>query len=151
MQSWKGGSGHPRISQKSRKKLGQPYDAAWAQWREAEALLASGAPRAQAEATLRAAHAAAVRLGAAPLRHELELLAQRGRVRLEAVTEPSPATAQAPSVAASLGLTAREAEVLVLVAAGRTNRHDLPALGCSTPRPVLRRQIWEGDPRPSKS
>ena len=80
------------------------------------------APRAQAEATLRAAHAAAVRLGAAPLRHELELLAQCGRVRLEAVTEPSPATAQAPSVAASLGLTAREAEVLVLVAAGRTNR-----------------------------
>ena len=79
-------------------------------------------PRAQAEATLRAAHAAAVRLGAAPLRRELELLAQRGRLRLEAPAEPAVAKAEAPSVAASLGLTAREAEVLALVAAGRTNR-----------------------------
>jgi DNA-binding CsgD family transcriptional regulator len=64
----------------------------------------------------------AVRLGAVPLRRELELLAQRGRVRLKAPAEPSPATAEAPSVAASLGLTQREAEVLALVAAGRTNR-----------------------------
>jgi DNA-binding CsgD family transcriptional regulator len=101
--------------------LGRPYPAAYAQWRQAEALLASGAPKATAEETLRAAHAVAVRLGAAPLRRELELLAQRGRVRLEppdqAVAEP-----EVPSVAASLGLTRREAEVLVLVAAGRTNR-----------------------------
>jgi DNA-binding CsgD family transcriptional regulator len=103
-------------------KLGQPYDAAWAQWREAEALLASGAPRARAEEPLQRAHAAAVRLGAAPLRRELELLAQRGRIRLQAATEPSSATAEAPSISASLGLTAREAEVLALVAAGRTNR-----------------------------
>jgi DNA-binding CsgD family transcriptional regulator len=57
-----------------------------------------------------------------PLRRELELLAQRGRARLEAPAEPSAATAEAPSVAASLGLTRREAEVLALVAAGRTNR-----------------------------
>jgi len=102
--------------------LGRPYPAAYAQWRQAEALLASRAPRAQAEEALRAAHAVAVRLGAAPLRHELELLAQRGRVRLEAATQPSPAMAEAPSVPASLGLTAREAEVLALLAAGRTNR-----------------------------
>jgi len=52
----------------------------------------------------------------------LELLAQRGRVRLHAATEPSPATAEAAPISASLGLTAREAEVLALVAAGRTNR-----------------------------
>jgi DNA-binding CsgD family transcriptional regulator len=43
-------------------------------------------------------------------------------VRLEAPAEPSAATTEAPSVAASLGLTQREAEVLALVAAGRTNR-----------------------------
>ena len=61
-----------------------------------------------------------VRLGAALLQHELELLAQRGRVRLEAATESS--MAQAQSVSASLGLTEREAEVLALLAAGRTNR-----------------------------
>jgi DNA-binding CsgD family transcriptional regulator len=103
--------------------LGRPYPAAYSQWRQAEALLATKAPRAQAEETLRVAHAVAVRLGAAPLRHELELLAQRGRVRLEPPTQPAPAAeAEVPSVAASLGLTRREAEVLALVAAGRTNR-----------------------------
>jgi DNA-binding NarL/FixJ family response regulator len=101
--------------------LGQPYPAACARWREAEALLATKAPRARAEQALAAAHAVAVRLGAVPLRRELELLAQRGRVRLEAPAEPSAATAEAPSVAFS-GLTQREAEVLALVAAGRTNR-----------------------------
>jgi DNA-binding CsgD family transcriptional regulator/tetratricopeptide (TPR) repeat protein len=102
--------------------LGRPYPAAYAQWRQAEALLASRAPKAQAEETLRAAHAVAVRLGAAPLRHELELLAQRGRVRLEAPAEPAAAEPEGPSMAASLGLTRREAEVLTLVAQGRTNR-----------------------------
>jgi DNA-binding CsgD family transcriptional regulator len=102
--------------------LGQPYPTACARWREAEALLATKAPRARAEQALAAAHAVAVRLGAVPLRRELELLAQRGRARLEAPAEPSAATAEAPSVAASLGLTQREAEVLALVAAGRTNR-----------------------------
>jgi DNA-binding NarL/FixJ family response regulator len=102
--------------------LGRPYPAAYAQWRQAEALLVSKAPRAQAQEPLRAAHALAVRLGAAPLRRELELLAQRGRVRLEAATEPSPATVPAPSTSASLGLTTREAEVLALLAEGRTNR-----------------------------
>jgi DNA-binding NarL/FixJ family response regulator len=102
--------------------LSRPYPAAYAQWRQAEALLASRAPRDRAEETLRAAHTVAVRLDAAPLRRELELLAQRGRVRLEAPAEPEVAEPEAPSVAASLGLTRREAEVLALVAAGRTNR-----------------------------
>jgi DNA-binding CsgD family transcriptional regulator/tetratricopeptide (TPR) repeat protein len=101
--------------------LGRPYPAAYAQWRQAEALLASKASRAQVEETLRAAHTVAVRLGAAPLQHELELLAQRGRVRLEQPAQPV-AEPEAPSVAASLGLTRREAEVLALVAEGRTNR-----------------------------
>jgi len=76
----------------------------------------------RAEETLRAAHAVAVRLGATPLRRELELLAQRGRVRLAAPADPAVAESEAPSVAASLGLTRREVEVLALVAAGRTNR-----------------------------
>ena len=101
--------------------LGQPYPAACARWREAEALLATKAPRARAEQALGAAHAVAVRLGATPLRRELELLAQRGRLRLEPPVQPvvEPETL---SAAASLGLTRREAEVLALVAAGRTNR-----------------------------
>jgi DNA-binding CsgD family transcriptional regulator len=103
-------------------EIGQPYSVACAHWREAEALLASRAPRAQAAEPLRAAYAVAVRLGAAPLRHELELLAQRARIALEAPADPAAAEPEAPSVAASLGLTAREVEVLALVAEGRTNR-----------------------------
>jgi hypothetical protein len=64
--------------------LSQPYAATYARFREAEALLASKAPRAQVAARLRAAHAVAARLGAAPLRRDLERLAQRGRIRLQA-------------------------------------------------------------------
>jgi DNA-binding CsgD family transcriptional regulator len=70
---------------------------------------------------IRAAHETAVALGATPLRREIELLAQRGRLRLH---EPVDAAVlpKAASPAASLGLTQREAEVLALVAEGRTNR-----------------------------
>ncbi len=109
--------------------FGQPYPAARARWREAEALLATRAPRAEVERALWAAHDVAVRLGAAPLRRELEQLARRGRVRLEPPAEPAhPAEAEAPSAARSLGLTRREEEVLALVAAGRTNRQIAEAL-----------------------
>jgi len=86
------------------------------------ALLASRAPQAQAAEPLRAAYEVAVRLNAAPLRRELESLAQRGRIRLEPPADPAAAEPEPPSVAASLGLTRRKAEVLALVAAGRTNR-----------------------------
>jgi hypothetical protein len=68
------------------------------------------------------AHATAVRLRPAPLRRELELLAQRGRVQLHAPTEPRVVKAKAPSAVASLGLIPREAEMLALVAVRRTNR-----------------------------
>jgi DNA-binding CsgD family transcriptional regulator len=101
--------------------LGQPYPAARARFRQAEAMLATRAPRARVEEALWAAHTVAVRLGAAPLQRELELLAQRGRVRLEAPVEPVGQTEE-PSAASRLGLTRREAEVLALVAAGRINR-----------------------------
>jgi DNA-binding CsgD family transcriptional regulator len=102
--------------------LRRPYPAAYAQWRQAEALLAIRAPRAEAAEPLRAAHAVALRLGAAPLRRELQLLAQRGRIGLEAPADSAASELEAPSVTASLGLTQRETEVLALVAAGRTNR-----------------------------
>jgi DNA-binding NarL/FixJ family response regulator len=103
--------------------LGQPYPTACARWREAEALLAGRAPKASVEEALRAAYVAAVQLEAVPLRRELELLAQRGRVRLEPPAQPAPvAEAETPSVTRSLGLTRRETEVLVLLTEGRTNR-----------------------------
>jgi DNA-binding CsgD family transcriptional regulator/tetratricopeptide (TPR) repeat protein len=102
--------------------LHRPYPAAYAQWRQAEALLASRVPQAQAAEPLRAAHDVVIRLDAVPLRRELELLAQRGRIQLEPPADPAAAEPEPPSVAASLRLTRREAEVLALVAAGRTNR-----------------------------
>ena len=103
-------------------RLAYPFEAAYACFRQAEALLAGGPPHTQAESMLRPAHQTAVALGAAPLRREIELLAKRGRLRLEQPVE-TPAAPTAPSSAAvSLGLTQRELEVLVLVAEGQTNR-----------------------------
>jgi DNA-binding CsgD family transcriptional regulator/tetratricopeptide (TPR) repeat protein len=102
-------------------RLAYPFEAAYARFRHAEALLASRPHHKQADSVLRPAHQTAVALGAAPLRREIELLAQRGRLRLEdhADTAKAPAV---PSPVASLGLTRRETEVLALLAEGRTNR-----------------------------
>jgi DNA-binding CsgD family transcriptional regulator len=113
-------------------RLERPFEAAYARFRQAEALLAGGAARDQAEVALRPAHQTAVALGAAPLRQEIELLGQRGRLRLQHPVDGA-AMPKASSPAASLGLTQREAEVLVLVAEGRTNRQIGQAL-FSTPK-----------------
>jgi DNA-binding CsgD family transcriptional regulator len=104
-------------------RLELPYRAAYARFRQAEALLAARAPRAGVEPVLRAAHRATVALGAGPLRREIELLARRGRLRLEDLEEPAVPAAPAPAAElAAFGLTRRETEVLELVAAGWTNR-----------------------------
>ena len=97
--------------------LGAPYPAAYAGWRRAEAALRDAGARAGADA-LRAAHAQATELGAALMRSELEALARRARVPLDA---GAPAGEQGDALTA-LGLTAREAEVLELVGEGLTNR-----------------------------
>ena len=70
------------------------------------------------------AHRTAVRLGAEPLRREIADLARRARVGLKdegagAGVEEPPA---APSAAEQVGLTARELDVLRLMAGGSTNR-----------------------------
>ena len=96
-------------------QLGNRVAAAYARLRKAEALLETGAGRDAVTETLRAAHGEAADCGAEVLRDRCEGLARRARVALS--DEPAPATVDDPS-----GLTPREREVLVLVAAGRTNR-----------------------------
>ncbi|WP_405776279.1 AAA family ATPase [Streptomyces sp. NBC_01538] len=93
--------------------FGDAYEQARCRRRFAEALLADGR-REEAAAQARAARETAVRLGATPLLQEVDALIRRGRL-----TEPAPlgdpGTAPTP-------LTAREQDVLRLLALGRSNR-----------------------------
>ncbi|MGW4164269.1 helix-turn-helix transcriptional regulator [Streptomyces sp. NPDC004788] len=101
--------------------LDRPYDLARVRQRLADALLAEGGRRDEAAALLRDAHTTAVRLGAHPLREDVELLA--ARARLAPVTGAATVPAQPePEQDDAFGLTPREQDVLRLVAEGRTNR-----------------------------
>jgi DNA-binding CsgD family transcriptional regulator/tetratricopeptide (TPR) repeat protein len=102
----------------ARAKLDQPWELAYAHYRHGEAVLASGGPASEAALPLRQAYAVASGLGAEPLRMAIESLASRARIQLDRHAESGGAAEKRP---ASL-LTARELEVLTLVAAGHTNR-----------------------------
>ena len=95
-----------------------PAPAAYCRWRLAAAVLATG-QRAEAVALWRDAHRAAVELGAPRLQEVIEQEAGRAAIPL-AIDEGDGAGAEEPEV--PFGLTARELEVLALVATGRTNR-----------------------------
>ena len=71
-------------------RLERPPLAAYCRWRQAEALVAAGASRAEASGPLRQAHALAARIGAKPLAGQLELLAQRARLELAPLDAGSP-------------------------------------------------------------
>jgi predicted ATPase/DNA-binding CsgD family transcriptional regulator len=100
--------------------VGRPYPATYARWRRAEAFAATR----DRENAARAADAAletARRLGSGWLVAEIEGLATRARLRLEGAQIPAPADSDTADED-PFGLTAREREVLALVAAGATNR-----------------------------
>jgi len=116
------------------RRAAEPYPLCYALLRLAEAHTAAGDLDAAAHA-VRESHALASGLGAAPIAAEAEALARRARLSLPA--EPADAldgrpgehgagddawpTARPADELARFGLTDREREVLILVAAGRSN------------------------------
>lgn len=97
------------------------FPAAYARFRAGEALLRAG-DRAGAEAQVQQAAAVARQLGAAPLMALIDQLVTRGRLGASAVEADEGAGDD------GLGLSARETEVLRLVAEGRSNREIAEAL-----------------------
>ena len=162
-----------------------PYPAARARARAGEAILLARGPRDEAARQLRAGHAVALELGAAPLAAAIAAIAGRARVELEAAETEADAAATAAAEAAAteaagpavrnpaeiLGLSAREWEVLELVAAGRSNgeiaetlyispktasvhvTHILDKLGVSNrvEAATIAVRVAAGEPRPGES
>jgi DNA-binding CsgD family transcriptional regulator len=107
----------------------QRYLAAYATYRQAEAMLDVARDRAAATPILRAAHRAATRMGAGSLDAAVLRLAHRARIDVDAepgasvrTKHPSRRRDHPVRPPVPFGLTPREREVLALVAAGRTNR-----------------------------
>ena len=98
----------------------EPYPLAIVLLRAAEAALGAG-DRDGGSTRLRRAAGLARRAGARPLSDDIALLARRARVTLGQPADARGLAGQTPELD-RMGLTARELEVLRLVAAGRSNR-----------------------------
>jgi DNA-binding CsgD family transcriptional regulator/tetratricopeptide (TPR) repeat protein len=115
-----------------------PFPVAYARYRRAEALLVKDRTKTMPTDLLRAAYATCASLGALPQTASIESLARRARIELIAPTsapvEPMASAASAPAERRrdDLGLSARELEVLALVADGRTNSEIARALFITT-------------------
>jgi DNA-binding NarL/FixJ family response regulator len=99
---------------------GEAFPLAYALYRQADALAGESKPEAARVAT--EALELATTMGAAPLREEIDALMRRARLSsgVDGANE-KPEAAAAPAPEDEFGLTAREREVLTLVADGRSN------------------------------
>ncbi len=103
-------------------KISRPYQEAIARWRAAEAAAERGDREAAVNAA-RVALATARTLGSRWLRDELTALAERARLELEEhAREATLARPERSEGEDPFGLTARELQVLALLAEGATNR-----------------------------
>jgi DNA-binding CsgD family transcriptional regulator/tetratricopeptide (TPR) repeat protein len=98
--------------------VGRPYPVAQARWRQAEALVLQGEREAATAVAAEAAETAEA-LGAAWLAAEIGALSARARLR---AAVPAHVPVAAAGAEDPFGLTARERQVLTLVAGGATNR-----------------------------
>jgi DNA-binding CsgD family transcriptional regulator len=99
--------------------LDRPHRAAYARWRQAEALLARRGSHADAADLLRHANSQATQH--VPLTNAIHNLARQARIALSQHDRASPQPAPSPLETAPFGLTGRELTVLRLVAEGLTN------------------------------
>ena len=95
---------------------------AYAEWRQAEAILAAGGDRDRATELAGTAALTAVSCGAGGLADRVQGFARAARLRLPGAAADSEERSTIDPELERLGLTARELEVLALVVEGRTNR-----------------------------